>query len=600
VIKTEARVNLLKKIHLFHDLTDQEIQVVAEHCVEASFRQGELIFEQGGKAESFFIIFNGRVRIVRKYDGKEEQLALLVGSDYFGEMALISNRARSATVTALEPTTVLALSRQDFDELLRKNPKLKPNLDVTIRSRLLARRLQFKWLRPDEAVYFLARKHIVFLYEAMVLPAVLLVVPIGMAVWSLFSGAVTPIALGAVIFVGDLGWAVWRAIDWSNDYYVVTNQRVVWLEKVIGLYDSRQEAPLSTILSVGVETDMFGRMLDYGNVIVRTFVGRIPFHYVTHPQQAAHMIEEYWQRTKHVSMTAEKEAMKDAIREKLGITHAMPAAEAAPVEKTKASPARAGRTRLTRAVKSTRGQAPKRPVRMRDVLVKMLASNALKFRYEVGDTVVYHKHWIVLLQQTWQPAAFVTGILGLWIGRMVSAALSPDLTLFQMTDQGLDVDTLILALPILMVPFIGWLVYQIADWSNDIFMVTQDQILDIDRQPFGTEQRRAAPLENILSTEYERLGLIGNLFNFGTVYITVGGAKLAFEDVLDPATVQSDIDRRRMSRMTRAADAKVKVDRERMAEWLAAYHESADEFDISLDEIEDFPGEDSEDGQKTG
>ena len=50
-------------------------------------------------------------------------------------------------------------------------------------------------------------------------------------------------------------WAVWNYIDWGNDYYILTNQRVVWLEKVVGIYDSRQEAPLSTVLSVGVETD---------------------------------------------------------------------------------------------------------------------------------------------------------------------------------------------------------------------------------------------------------------------------------------------------------------------------------------------------------
>ena len=92
-------------------------------------------------------------------------------------------------------------------------------------------------------------------------------------------------------------WAVWVIIDWGNDYYIVTNQRVVWLEKVVGIYDSRQESPLSTVLSVGVEANPFGRILDYGDVIVRTFVGKILFNNVDHPKQAARMIEEYWQRT---------------------------------------------------------------------------------------------------------------------------------------------------------------------------------------------------------------------------------------------------------------------------------------------------------------
>ena len=51
----------------------------------------------------------------------------------------------------------------------------------------------------------------------------------------------------------------------------------------------------------------------------------------------------------------------------------------------------------------------------------------------------------------------------------------------------------------LLLPIILWWVYQYLDWRNDIFQVTPDQILDIDKKPFGSEERRAAPLENILA-----------------------------------------------------------------------------------------------------
>ena len=60
-----------------------------------------------------------------------------------------------------------------------------------------------------------------------------------------------------------------------------------------------------------------------------------------------------------------------------------------------------------------------------------------------------------------------------------------------------------------------------------------EQIIDLDRKPFGTEKRTAAQLENILGTESQRIGILGNIFNFGTVYITVGGTKLAFENVME-------------------------------------------------------------------
>lgn len=128
------------------------------------------------------------------------------------------------------------------------------------------------------------------------------------------------------------------------------------------------------------------------------------------------------------------------------------------------------------------------------------------------------------------------------------------------------------------VPFLLWFGYRVWDWSNDKFEVTNDQIIDIDRKPLGTETRNAAPLEGILSTVYERKGLLGNIFNYGTVYISVGGSKLAFEDVMDPAGVQSDIDRRRMARSAKKKESEVAAERERMAEWLATYHRNAQAF----------------------
>ena len=545
MIKIETRVDLLKKIHLFKDISDEEIQDAAERFSEAEYATGDVIFEQGGKAESFYLIVKGKVRIVRKRNKTETQLAVLVANDYFGEMALVSKRTRSATVTALVPTTLLVLSLENFNELLRKNPKLKPNLNITIRTRLLAQQLQFKWLRSDEVVYFLARKHPILLYQTLVVPALILLLPIFLAAGSLITGAVTPIAIAAVVLVMDLVWAIWCWVDWGNDYYVVTNERVVWLEKVIGLYDSRQEAPLSTILSVSVETDLWGRSLDYGNVIVRTFVGRIPFNHVTHPNQAAHVVEEYWQRTKHLTVSAEKEAMKDALRSRLGLTVAAKPAATAPAPVT-----------------------PK--VKTRQAIFKALGANTLKMRYEIGDTVVYHKHWIVLFRQTWVPAMFVIFLLGLWVSRMLNVAFDPTAAVLT--------DTICLSIPFLLLPFVIWLLYQVADWSNDVFQVTQDQIIDLDRTPFGTEERRAAQLENILGTQYKRVGLIGNIFNFGTVFITVGGTQLTFNDVMDPATVQSDIDRRRMARIAKANDIRVAADRDRMADWLTTYHQNVDEF----------------------
>jgi len=555
-IETSAKIAFLKKIHLFQGLDDEELLAIAEKLGDAHYPAGGVIFEQDKKAESFYLIYGGSVRITRKQDGKRIELAVLVKYDYFGELALVSKRRRSATATALLDTSLLVLSRKDFEELYKRLPELRLNLEVAIRSRQLARRLRFKWLRPNEVVYFLARKHPIVLYQNLILPVLALFVPFFFfyAWYTIVSFAIVALAAWGSLFAIAV-WITWLIVDWGNDYYIVTNQRVVWLEKVVGIYDSRQESPLGTIVSVGVEANQLGRILDYGNVIVRTFVGRIPFNHVSYPNQAARMIEEHWKRRREAAVEVEKDAMKDALRRHLELP--LPLSGKPKTESV--SPA-----------------APQ-PKRQHLNLLRLLGANALKLRYDMGDKVIYRKHWVALIIQAWMPVVGTLAVLILFVYRLLQLAFDPN-EAFISFQNGITVDAWAGALFLALFPFVGWLIYEIADWSNDKFEVTAEQIIDLDRKPFGTESRSAAQLDNILGTEYRRIGLLGNIFNYGTVYITVGGTKLAFEDVMDPAGVQSDIDRRREARMEKKAQAAVAAERERMAEWLATYHENAKAF----------------------
>ena len=549
-IELPARIAFLKKIHLFHGLEEEELAAVASELDEVQYAKGAVIFQQGGKADSFYLIYGGSVRIVRTQNKKEYQLALLVREDYFGEMALVAKRPRSATVAALTDTLLLVLSRADFEKLFKTNPQLGLNLAVAIRSRELAQRLRFKWLRSDEVVYFLARKHFVILLQTIALPVVLLLVPLALFyAWFTVASSWVVVIAASVSLLFIAAWITWLVIDWGNDYYIVTNQRVVWLEKVVGIYDSRQESALSTVLSVGVEANPLGRVLDYGDVIVRTFVGKIPFSHVDHPNQAARMIEEYWMRTRSASVAMEKEAMKNEIRKKLGIPlPPPPKADSAP---------------------------PATPPPKRASFLRLLGANTLKLRYESGDTVIYRKHWVVLVLEAWMPVLGIIATLILFIQRLVQLALSPT-EAFVSFSGGITIDVWASAIFVILLVFVGWFAYRVLDWSNDQFIVNAEQIIDVDREPLGTEKRNAAQLENILGTEYQRIGLLGNIFNFGTVYITVGGTKLAFENVLDPAAVQSDINRRFAARKAKNEQERVAKERERMAEWLATYHLNAE------------------------
>jgi hypothetical protein len=556
-IEFPARLAFLHRIHLFHDLTDDQLNLIAEKLEEKSYPAGSVVFEQNKKPESFFLIYEGTVRITRRHERKQIQLALLVKDDYFGEMGLIGKRPRSGTAVAVTDVALLVMSREDFEKFYRNIPQLRLNFDLAIKSRKLARKLQLKWLRPDEVIYFLARKHPIQFYRRVIWPFFGLFVPaFFFYAWVAIVRSPFVLLASIVSLIAMLLWGLWYYIDWENDYYIVTNQRVVWLEKVIAIYESRQESPLHTILSVAVETTQLGRILDYGDVIVRTWVGRIPFNEVSHPEQAQDMIEEYWERTKEQAVGMEKEAMKDAIRRQLGL----PAAQ-----KPKPAPA-------------VPAAQPPPPKKERISLLRALGSGTLKLRYEAGESVFYRKHWFVLIQQAWISLAGIVAAIVLFFSRMIRLAQSPDEAFIRIVNGSIVIDPYSIAILIALIPLFGWLVYEIVDWSNDQFQVTPEQIIDLDKKPFGTQTRNAAQLENILGTEYQRIGILGEIFNYGTVYITVGGSKLAFENVIDPASVQSDIDRRREARQARQAAAKVAAERERMAEWLATYHLNAENF----------------------
>jgi CRP-like cAMP-binding protein len=555
-LETFAKIAFLKKIHLFQGLEDEELQAIAERLTEADYPTGAVIFEQAGKAESFYLIYGGSVRITRRRDGKQLPISVFVKNDYFGEMALISKRRRSATATAVVDTSLLVLSRQDFEQLYKRIPELRLNLKIAVESRQLNSRLRFKWLRKGEVVYFLARKHHIVLYQKLVWPVLALFVPFFFFYgWYYFAHFVIVMIAAVGSLIAIVLWGVWLWIDWGNDYYIVTNQRAVWLEKVVGIYDSRQESPLSTVIAVGVEADAVGRVLDYGDVIVRTFVGKIPFNNVDHPKQAARMIEEHWKRTREAAVETEKEAMKDTLRRKLVLP-----------------PPPSGKPK-------TDSVAPAAPriKRERLNLLRMLGANTLKLRYETGDKVVYRKHWVALILQAWIPVIGILTVLILFVYRLVQLAYNPN-EFFISFQGGITIDTWASACFLAFFPFIGWLIYEIMDWSNDKFEVTPEQIIDLDRKPFGTESRNAAQLDNILGTESRRIGILGNIFNYGSVYITVGGTKLIFEDVIDPSSVQSDIDRRREARIEKRKQAEVDAERERMADWLATYHQNAEAF----------------------
>jgi CRP/FNR family transcriptional regulator, cyclic AMP receptor protein len=122
-----------QKINLFQDLTPEEIQIVLSHASPRHFAAGEVIIQEGEHGASLFVMCAGEVEITKKLTmvldedtPKERVMIRLKAEDgvYFGEMALLENETRSATVTAVTDCQLLELSQQDFLEFIQHNPAM--------------------------------------------------------------------------------------------------------------------------------------------------------------------------------------------------------------------------------------------------------------------------------------------------------------------------------------------------------------------------------------------------------------------------------------------------------------------------------------------
>ena len=524
------------------------MQAVAEELKEKIIPENQEIIKQGDPGDQLYLIWSGKVRVTKA--GEDQSLATFVAGDYFGEESVIVHHHKwTATVTSMEKTVVLVLTREQTQNLIKRAPGLRSNIGAAVESHHLARQIHFKWLQPNEVIYFLARKHPILLVQAMLWPALIgLLAVIGMLTawyYSLWIPAMATIWYGSLFMgLGAAGWGVWNGLNWGNDYYIVTDRRVVWMEKVIGIYDSRQESPLSAIQRVNVNTDLWGRQLDYGDLVVRTIVGSsLTLKNVNHPYQAAALIEEHWRRSQETSHKMEEDELRRALRTRLLTQESIPT----PIKSIIAKPQEKIKVSYT-------GQQS--------------IINLFRLRFEEKAVVTYRKHIFVLFQQTWQPGL----ILWIMLGVLVVELATPSFSFQKAIRSGMTGESMFVLWVLLCIGALIWWVYQYIDWSNDIFQVTPDQIMDVDKTPLGEVTSDIASLDNILSIEYERKGLLELAFNYGNVMITVGGGlQMIFENVFNPSAVQEDIERRRLERISKRDQERVKTERERTADWFAAY-----------------------------
>ncbi len=127
----------LETVPLFKNLDRRHRAVIAKTVFERSFAAGEVIVREGEQGLGAYMIRSGRVEVVRAPGGQEERIATLGPGEVFGELALLTDAPRSATVRAVEPTTCLVLTAWNFRAELRQSADMAYMLLEVVARRLV-------------------------------------------------------------------------------------------------------------------------------------------------------------------------------------------------------------------------------------------------------------------------------------------------------------------------------------------------------------------------------------------------------------------------------------------------------------------------------
>jgi len=114
----------LSTIPLFKELNEEEFKIAADALKPVFVKKGETIFNEGDEGEEMFILSSGALTAFgRQSDGKQRWLFdIKQWGDFFGEMSIISHEPRSATITAIEDSTVMSLKEIDFFRIISQHP----------------------------------------------------------------------------------------------------------------------------------------------------------------------------------------------------------------------------------------------------------------------------------------------------------------------------------------------------------------------------------------------------------------------------------------------------------------------------------------------
>lgn len=144
---SNPRLQLLKNVVLFKDLSMRELAMVDSLMHERHYLADEIVFDEGEEGQGLFVVLSGRVKIVR-YANPLEMLIELGPGAFFGEVALLDQNVRSAQARAIDDAQIAVLFRAEFYSLLETHSGIASRISFQL-ARVLAARLRQSVLNTD-------------------------------------------------------------------------------------------------------------------------------------------------------------------------------------------------------------------------------------------------------------------------------------------------------------------------------------------------------------------------------------------------------------------------------------------------------------------
>lgn len=558
----------IKQIPMFQNLAPQHIDLIVKAFQVLQFEPGEIVVKQGNPTQGLFVIISGQGVLTRtRPDGSETRVGTLGENDVLDRGALFETGTETASLRITKPAVVLFLSRKRMQTVLSYYPEVRERLgtsDVgtsappprTVDSRNLRTKQSIQ--RENEDVILVRHRHPwAFVRRGWMALLLLLLFTGGAA--AIFMTDL-PFLFGVLVLLTGLVLAallmLYFYLEWRNDSIMVTNTRVVRVERVIPSFSVYiNEIPLSRIQEVNTELpegDLFARIFRYGDIELKNAsdAGDMVLDTIPDPEEVQQAIFENQAARQEEAEDNKRNAIRAEIKRTLETDHQPKTSTGAAGDAIAAAGSIPDDTDEPSTKPRYRGWSPAR----------------MKFVNTDGDTV-YRKHVTIWLAHIFGPTLL-----------MVLSGIALTVSVVSFNTLGAAAPMIMIGSMVLLVIGVLWFWWSDWDWRNDLYILGDDRVTLIHRRPLWlqneVEQVLVNRVDNVVS---ETSGFLDTIFQRGNVRLSLVGEGIenakVFTHVYRPHEIQAEISRRQERAKVQQEQAEERRQREAIKEYLSVYHE---------------------------